>query len=1451
MIIFALQYIIDSIKLPESSSLKKTIKISLIIFFSLIVILLILKFSFGLLIKTQIKNFTNHGVTLDYKSSNARFWKGSINFREAVIQFNDISIDSSSSVFIKSISFEEFSLSHLSLKALLFERSFKIEKVLLKGPSIDFLKDTTIRPNDIFSKILTPNVVSEKSKSAPFGFEIEEVEIVHGSFQLIKSERKDFSLGSVNLKLSNIGMEDLKILNSDAPDLNAQFNIRLGIYKIQKKLSGNAELLIDSIIYKKDKRVFQTGGIQLNNLNSATNYAASEISLTTDLVAVEGFSLSHLLSSKDLKFSRLTISNTEIFEKLDYYDEIIINADKPASKKQFISNFVNAFITDTFNIQNFNYKSQNNLSETFDHIDNLNLWVYSLHVDSNFILEKEFLRPVELSNVLSGPIQMHMPEKGIDVSCDTLIYEGPGREQIVTGFSYHKYPSLYADKKEQATFKINSDSIIISGLDEREWIDSSIVEFSIFIQNPKFKGSQIPFANSASTKSKSSDVLPEKIIFNRLSLVNGNIEIDGDLNEQIDIGSLNIDVFELELFLNPSMENKIVSWQNLITALENSKVFIPGKLDLELQNGTIYNNDLDFSGVLFSKVHEVNNFASASKKLPDTTRFIANEVEIDNLDLQAFINRKHLSIDRFKISKPEYFQYNAIKQKKEHPDTITPLLLYRRINKLLPDYFSHIDVKDFGVHDASFIYHLEQNNLRLSLSHSLRMRNIVFDQNVIEGKKPKLIVDKYEFCLDDIQLESDQLLFNSESMCYNSIENNLLIKNSHANNAFLRDSELLSYNVTIPEIQLTKPDFTPLSGGPFSFDMLYMMNPDIYLNISSNQKHDKSIQKQTNLLPFAFLEDGISIENAKAIVCLKSETDSTIIKVSELAFKASELYKIIGADQYHTKNRNVFQHLDFQLNDISLNGSGIKLDIENLDYDKQSGIISINPIKQELYSKPGTPEFSGSISIPSIRIEYPDMIIVDNRIKSYGAINLLIPDVNVDIESAKKEQPAENRNIRLSVNDSSLRNFLGKVDFFHIDSTVLDNIGFFYRTIADSGGGSFEIERVSLLVDKLKIDSSHFDFHEKRIAKDIVLQLHDREVVTADSMYHFTVNNVTYYYSRDKIVIDSFEVIPGFERHEFFKRAGFQTDLMQVKFDRLVAEGIDLISILESKKLQVNKLTLDKFHLIDYRDQHYPRKENDFKKLPEEALFNLPFVLDIDTMQVNKAFLLYGEYVDKSPEPGEIYFTNFDASIYNVSNITPAGNEHDSLFAQITTDIMNKSKMKVDLTIPLHRSDDKFWIRGNVEKLDLRNFNSMTENLFGISIIRGKGGLNIPLITFSDTTSKGSVIFKYDKLKLAMYNRNKAKLNRGLGSGLIDFMLNGVLIKSNNPTFLGKTRIVDVYAERNLERSFFNYVWKSTMSGLMATMGFYNKDQREEKKERKVEEKTERKDEKQMNKLNK
>jgi len=93
------------------------------------------------------------------------------------------------------------------------------------------------------------------------------------------------------------------------------------------------------------------------------------------------------------------------------------------------------------------------------------------------------------------------------------------------------------------------------------------------------------------------------------------------------------------------------------------------------------------------------------------------------------------------------------------------------------------------------------------------------------------------------------------------------------------------------------------------------------------------------------------------------------------------------------------------------------------------------------------------------------------------------------------------------------------------------------------------------------------------------------------------------------------------------------------------------------------------------------------------------------------------------------------------------------------------------------------------------------------------------------------MIFEYRKLKLGVYNRNKAQQNKGMFAGVTRFLINDLLIHSNNPKFARKPRIGQVHFDRDKEKAIINYTWKSLLSGILSTMGFNTKEQRQGKKE--------------------
>ena len=68
-------------------------------------------------------------------------------------------------------------------------------------------------------------------------------------------------------------------------------------------------------------------------------------------------------------------------------------------------------------------------------------------------------------------------------------------------------------------------------------------------------------------------------------------------------------------------------------------------------------------------------------------------------------------------------------------------------------------------------------------------------------------------------------------------------------------------------------------------------------------------------------------------------------------------------------------------------------------------------------------------------------------------------------------------------------------------------------------------------------------------------------------------------------------------------------------------------------------------------------------------------------------------------------------------------------------------------------------------------------------------------------------------------------------SPLLSFMINDLVVKSNNPKFARKPRVGQVYFVRDTRKGVINFIWKGVLSGVSSTLGFNNREQRKVKKE--------------------
>jgi len=249
-----------------------------------------------------------------------------------------------------------------------------------------------------------------------------------------------------------------------------------------------------------------------------------------------------------------------------------------------------------------------------------------------------------------------------------------------------------------------------------------------------------------------------------------------------------------------------------------------------------------------------------------------------------------------------------------------------------------------------------------------------------------------------------------------------------------------------------------------------------------------------------------------------------------------------------------------------------------------------------------------------------------------------------------------------------------------------------------------------------------------------------------------------------------------------------------------------------------------------FRNKKYEMNPNLYKKMPQEALLSMSKVLTIDSLKAHNAYIEYKQLSPKSLVPGEIFLNQANLSVFNINNDLKVIDSTSSMLIFFKAKLIGESDLSLKMKLSILSPEHDFWVSGHVDKIDFPKLNSMTQNLVGVTMERGTGELDIPLISGNSVHTEGSILFKYRKIKIELYDRDKAENASGLGGSMANLLLNDIFIRSNNPGFLGKTRPGEVYFKRNTQKSIVFYTWKSILSGLMSTMGYNNKEQRQEKR---------------------
>lgn len=420
----------------------------------------------------------------------------------------------------------------------------------------------------------------------------------------------------------------------------------------------------------------------------------------------------------------------------------------------------------------------------------------------------------------------------------------------------------------------------------------------------------------------------------------------------------------------------------------------------------------------------------------------------------------------------------------------------------------------------------------------------------------------------------------------------------------------------------------------------------------------------------------------------------------------------------------------------------------------------------------------------------------------------------------------------------------------HADTSSSDkNIkGIAIRRFILSGGSFSRMLRTqnleTLAVADIDINIRKIDLPFGKVAETLAAdafartEVHLREInyKLPKGFYEIVIQKVDISGTDSLITLSELQLIPQYDKKEFGKKMGYQTDRMELNVPTLEIRDFDLARFVANDTVHVRNIVIAEASLVAYRDKNVPFDHSRRPKLPQQMLAALPLPVDIEKVEVKNANILYQQIDPYADAPGEVPITRLYGTIYNVTNIRPVISRRGAMMWDVQAIFFGDGKMKVEITFPANLHCADFSFNASMGSMPAVGFNQMIVPTEGVKIEQGTINSLWLRADAGEESAAGPMVLNYANLKVAVLKDNPEKSEDK--SGLLSLLANIVINSSNqNPA-----DTATMYFERDKERSIFNYLAKTVVSGLKATVlpGRQNEDKKAQRTERREERKARR-----------
>ena len=360
-----------------------------------------------------------------------------------------------------------------------------------------------------------------------------------------------------------------------------------------------------------------------------------------------------------------------------------------------------------------------------------------------------------------------------------------------------------------------------------------------------------------------------------------------------------------------------------------------------------------------------------------------------------------------------------------------------------------------------------------------------------------------------------------------------------------------------------------------------------------------------------------------------------------------------------------------------------------------------------------------------------------------------------------------------------------------------------------------------LLAEGIKLNpKSAKDSNRIFYSDNLMAKIKNFNYVLPNNMSAIRIDELKLNSKDSSIHATNFGLIPLVGRYDYGRVKGYQSTWLQITNDSISFGKVDFLDIFNNNSFNAQTLEVNKLDISVFRDKRIPFPEWQRRPLPQANLRNMNFIFNVDTISLHDGFISYQEHSEKAYTTGEVFFSDLDATILNLTNDSIRTLSSPNARIGVTAKVFGKGNLKAEFLFNLVDMDNIHTYGIVVDPFDLTEFNRILIPSASVQISSGYNQKIIMSAKATEDYSYGEMKFYYEELKIALLNR-ETETPKGLGNALGSFFANTFIIKSNNPRnlFLRKG---DIFFERDKKRAIFNYWTKTFLSGVVSSIGATN-----------------------------